>query len=242
MADRCDYYFRMAVSEAELDLGFELLERADRNLAADLGVYGIISGAAPSQHAPVPDLSIDLSAPGRAYDRIVEQLEQMPEPTPQRPRVLGPTITVNRFNNSTRGWSMPIQQIRGNFAEDDAPAPEAPEAIFGYPVRQAERIFEPPRIPRGRQNFDGVVRDYMAMSEEERAAAVREQRAPHITMSDRQTLMQTFQRIIDEETLRALRRPQPANPPLPPPTTANESSDNEAFTEILNRYFRRRTR
>jgi hypothetical protein len=36
---RVDYYFRQRVTEAELDLGFELLERADRNLAADIGVY-----------------------------------------------------------------------------------------------------------------------------------------------------------------------------------------------------------
>ena len=45
MADRLDYYFRQRVTEAELDLGFELLEKADRNLAADIGVYGIVSGA-----------------------------------------------------------------------------------------------------------------------------------------------------------------------------------------------------
>ena len=36
MADRLDYYFRQRVTEAELDLGFELLEKADRNLAADI--------------------------------------------------------------------------------------------------------------------------------------------------------------------------------------------------------------
>jgi len=56
MADRLDDYFRQKVTEAELDLAFELFERADRNLAADTGVYGIISGAAPTPHSPVPDL------------------------------------------------------------------------------------------------------------------------------------------------------------------------------------------
>ena len=74
MADRTDYFFRMKVTEAELDLGFELLEKADRNLAADIGVYGIISGAEPTPHAPVPDLTIDLTAPGRAYDNLGQRI------------------------------------------------------------------------------------------------------------------------------------------------------------------------
>jgi hypothetical protein len=62
------------VTEAELDLGFELLEKADHNLAADIGVYGVVSGAVPSQHAPIADLTIDLSAPGRAYDRLGQRV------------------------------------------------------------------------------------------------------------------------------------------------------------------------
>jgi len=74
MADRLDYYFRQRVTEAELDLGFELLEKADRNLAADIGVYGIVSGAEPTPHSPVADLTIDLTAPGRAYDHIGQRI------------------------------------------------------------------------------------------------------------------------------------------------------------------------
>ena len=74
MADRLDYYFRQKVTEAELDLGFELLEKADHNLAADIGIYGVVSGAIPTQHAPIADLTIDLSAPGRAYDRIGQRV------------------------------------------------------------------------------------------------------------------------------------------------------------------------
>ena len=74
MADRLDYYFRQRVTEAELDLGFELLEKADRNLAADIGVYGIVSGAEPAPHSPVADLTIDLTAPGRAYDHIGQRI------------------------------------------------------------------------------------------------------------------------------------------------------------------------
>ena len=41
MADRLDYYFRQKVTEAELDLTFELLEKADRNLAAGAAVIAI---------------------------------------------------------------------------------------------------------------------------------------------------------------------------------------------------------
>jgi hypothetical protein len=74
MADRLDYYFRQRVTEAELDLGFELLERADRNLAADIGVFGVVSGAAPAPHSPVPDLIVDLTAPARAYDRLGQRI------------------------------------------------------------------------------------------------------------------------------------------------------------------------
>jgi len=70
MADRLDYYFMQRVTEAELDLGFELFEKADRNLAADIGIYSVVSGAEPSEHQPVPDLTIDLVAPAGAYDHV----------------------------------------------------------------------------------------------------------------------------------------------------------------------------
>ena len=70
MADRLNYYFRQGVTEAELDLGFELLEQADRNLAGDIGIFGIIDGMRASERDGVPDLSVDLTAPGRAYDRL----------------------------------------------------------------------------------------------------------------------------------------------------------------------------
>ena len=74
MADRLDFYFRQAVQESELDLGFELLEKADRDLAADLGIHGIVSGAEPTQHSPVPNLTIDLTPPCRAYDHLGQRI------------------------------------------------------------------------------------------------------------------------------------------------------------------------
>ena len=74
MADRVDFYFRQRVTEAELDLAFALLETADRDLAADLNIYGIVSGAVPAPHSPVPDLTVDLTAPGRAYDNLGQRM------------------------------------------------------------------------------------------------------------------------------------------------------------------------
>jgi hypothetical protein len=64
MANRLDYHFRQRVTESELD----------RNLAADMGVYGIIAGAEPTPHSPVPDLTVDLTPPGRAYDRLGQRI------------------------------------------------------------------------------------------------------------------------------------------------------------------------
>jgi len=74
MADRVDFYFRQRVTEAELDLAFALLEKADRDLAADLNIYGIVSGAVPAPHSPVPDLTVDLTAPARAYDNLGQRI------------------------------------------------------------------------------------------------------------------------------------------------------------------------
>src|SRR5690606_17204558 len=74
MADRVDFYFRQRVTEAELDLAFALLEKADRALAADLNIYGIVSGAVPAPHSPVPDLTVDLTAPARAYDNLGQRM------------------------------------------------------------------------------------------------------------------------------------------------------------------------
>lgn len=74
MSDRVNWYFRQRVTEAELDLAFELLEKADRNLAADLGFVGILAGAVPTPHSPLADLSIDLTGPGRAYDGLGQRI------------------------------------------------------------------------------------------------------------------------------------------------------------------------
>jgi hypothetical protein len=70
MSNRLDYYFRQRVTEAELDMGFAELEQADQNLAADLGFTGVLANAVVSQHAPVPDLTVDVSGPGSILDQL----------------------------------------------------------------------------------------------------------------------------------------------------------------------------
>ncbi len=62
MANRLDYYFKQKVTEAELDLGFEYLETADRAIVADHGLTGITKNANVNQHSPTPDLTVDLQA------------------------------------------------------------------------------------------------------------------------------------------------------------------------------------
>lgn len=74
MANRRDYFFRQRVTEAELDDGFAELEKADQNLAADLGFVGVLANAVVSQHAPVPDLSVDVSGPGAVLDQLGQRI------------------------------------------------------------------------------------------------------------------------------------------------------------------------
>jgi len=69
MANRLDYFFRQRLTEAELDLGFAALEQADHDLAADLGFVGVLANAVVSPHAPVPNLTVDVSGPGSALDQ-----------------------------------------------------------------------------------------------------------------------------------------------------------------------------
>lgn len=74
MADRKQYYFDENVTEDELNEGFDGLENADRNLASDLGFFGIIAGAVVAQHAALANLTVDVSGAGILYDQIGERL------------------------------------------------------------------------------------------------------------------------------------------------------------------------
>lgn len=74
MSSRLDYYFRQKVTESELDLGFEMLEQADRDFARDIGIFGLIEGIVASEKAGVPDISVDVSGPGYAYDQLGQRI------------------------------------------------------------------------------------------------------------------------------------------------------------------------
>ena len=66
--DRLRFFYDELVTDADMNLAFDQVEEADQRLASDLGVRGIISGAVALPHQPLAALSIDLTAPGRAYD------------------------------------------------------------------------------------------------------------------------------------------------------------------------------
>jgi hypothetical protein len=74
MSNRKDFYFREQVTEAELDSAFADLEDADHNLTGDLGFVGVVANAVVSQHAPVPDLTVDVSGPGAIYDQLGQRI------------------------------------------------------------------------------------------------------------------------------------------------------------------------
>lgn len=67
MALRYDFYFRQPVTESEMDGAFDGLEQADFAFAIDNIFTGIVSGLEVSEASP-PDLTVDVSGPGVAYD------------------------------------------------------------------------------------------------------------------------------------------------------------------------------
>jgi hypothetical protein len=74
MSARKNFFFRQRVSEAELDSAFDDLEQADHHLAGDLGFVGILANAVVSPHAPVPNLTVDVSGPGTALDQLGQRI------------------------------------------------------------------------------------------------------------------------------------------------------------------------
>lgn len=74
MSARKNFFFRQRLTEAELDSAFDDLEVADHHLAADLGFVGILANAVVAPHAPVPNLTVDVSGPGIALDQLGRRL------------------------------------------------------------------------------------------------------------------------------------------------------------------------
>lgn len=73
MADRRDYYNQQAVTEAEFDAGFDGLERADRALAVDIGLFGVKSGLVVTEADPTPNLTVTVES-GTAYDAAGQRI------------------------------------------------------------------------------------------------------------------------------------------------------------------------
>jgi hypothetical protein len=72
--DRRSYFFKQKVTKTELNYAQNDAEVADRRFASDLGVFGIVSGLVCSQHAPMPNLTIDITGPGWAYDQTGQRI------------------------------------------------------------------------------------------------------------------------------------------------------------------------
>jgi hypothetical protein len=70
MSARKNFFFRQRVTAAELDSAFDDLEDADHNLAGDLGFTGVLANAVVSQHAPIADLTVDVSGPASILDQL----------------------------------------------------------------------------------------------------------------------------------------------------------------------------
>lgn len=72
--NRFDFYLAQLVSESEIDGAFDAAEQADWDMMADFGLVGVAQGLVATQHAPTPDLTIDITA-GTAYDSNGQRIE-----------------------------------------------------------------------------------------------------------------------------------------------------------------------
>lgn len=72
--NRRDFYFRQRVTEAELDETFDKVELADWAIVAEILGYGFLGTPSASQKAPIPDLTVILTAL-LGYDQLGRRLE-----------------------------------------------------------------------------------------------------------------------------------------------------------------------
>lgn len=72
--DRLDFYFRQLVGESDLDDAFDKVESSIRNIPGDLGLVGVASGLGVAEVTPTPNLTLNLSGPGVAYDSLGQRL------------------------------------------------------------------------------------------------------------------------------------------------------------------------
>jgi hypothetical protein len=80
MSDRSDFYYRHKVKESELDQAFNDLEVADRNLAKDIGTFGVIEGGVVTENSPQA-FNVLVSASTKGYDQAGQRIFFAPQQT-----------------------------------------------------------------------------------------------------------------------------------------------------------------
>lgn len=66
--DIFDWYFKQIVTQAQMDWAFDRAQNSMHSLATDNEALGIVNSLGISQHAPMPDKTVDVAGPGTAYD------------------------------------------------------------------------------------------------------------------------------------------------------------------------------
>jgi len=74
MSARLNFYFRQKVTEAELDLGFTMLEAADRAMMYDQAQTGVLAGGTVTQRAGGANTSVDVAGLV-AYDKLGQRIQ-----------------------------------------------------------------------------------------------------------------------------------------------------------------------
>jgi len=78
--NRFDAYFKQLVNQADVDEWLDEAENALWNLAIDIGLEGVVSGAVATETG-TPSMSILLSNPCRAYDQLGRRIYYAPQQT-----------------------------------------------------------------------------------------------------------------------------------------------------------------
>jgi hypothetical protein len=67
---RLDFYFEQLVGESDMDQLQSNAEEAMQRIMTDQAYFGVTTGYSVVQHAPVPNLTVDIGGPGIGYDQL----------------------------------------------------------------------------------------------------------------------------------------------------------------------------
>lgn len=73
MADRTNFFYKQKVTETELDLAFDGVEKAVFNLVKDIDMFGVVLNGEVSENAP-QNLTVDVNGPGTCYDQAGQRI------------------------------------------------------------------------------------------------------------------------------------------------------------------------